>query len=93
MVRPDHVWFAIIGPCVQNVVQPRVSSMEFDSTTTEGELEPVDLVQDVYVYLTERCYPPSCTETRKRSIRRKEKSVLFAKENCSLLRKIRKIEG
>lgn len=45
--------------------------MDESFNDTEETGEAGDLVQEVYVYLTERRYPSNSTEARKRSIRRK----------------------
>ncbi len=45
--------------------------MEESFNDPEEARETGDLVQDVFMYLTEHRYPPCCTEPRKRTIRRK----------------------
>ena len=42
------------------------------SQSDGGEVEDTgDLVQEAYIYLTERRYPPGSADSRKRSIRKK----------------------
>jgi len=55
------------------------------SQSDGGEVEGAgDLVQEAYIYLTERRYPPGCADSRKRSIRKKAgKFVVHQMEKCS----------
>jgi len=61
-----------------------------DSPTNEDVIGSGDLIQDVYVYLTERRYPLSCTEARKRSIRRKAEKFVIREGELYFIKKKKK---
>ena len=65
--------------------------MDESFNNTEETGEAGDLVQEVYVYITEHRYPPSSTEARKRCIRRKASK--FAVHDGELYFKKKKKKG
>ena len=54
-----------------------MEEMEETFRDIEEAEETVDLVQDVYTYLTEHHYPPHCKEAGKRAIWRKAKRFVI----------------
>ena len=48
----------------------------------------MDLVDAAYMYILEQKYPEGCTDTRKRSIRKKAKMFVIAMSKFRILKKI-----
>ena len=83
-----HLKYRRGAPKVLEIVDEKAAEME--SPTNEEDIGSGDLIQDVYVYLTERRYPLSCTEARKRSIRRKAEKFVIREGELYFIKKKKK---